>query len=355
MKKYICVCCILFLFVSCLADEPFKLNYTGFEPIQNYDDWIISTPQEEEINTELLNKAYQLVYEDERFKMAKSLLVFRNGKLVAEAYPNDKNDINKLANIQSCTKSVTSILTGIAIQDSLIDSIDEKLYAIYPTYFDEDTDKRDITISDALTMRTGLEFDNSKHTLDLYRTSKNSIKHVLSFKKEYPAGLVMNYNDGAPQLISKVIETKSNKNLEQYAAEKLFSKLNITKWKWEKAKDGTTFGAFSLFLKPRDLGKLGQLLLQNGKWNTKQLIDSTYLKNATTTQVSANSHNEPYGYYFWILPAWNAYYADGHGGQFVLVVPNKNLVIVYTAWGYTNQIFWDKSNELMTLLISSCN
>jgi CubicO group peptidase (beta-lactamase class C family) len=355
MKNYFCVFCILFLFVSCLQDESFKLDYTGFEPIQNYDDWQISTLNQEQINPELVEKAYKLIYEDERFKMAKSLLVFRNGKLVAEAYPTDKKDINNITNIQSCTKSVTSILTGIAIQDKLIDSLNEKLYAIYPTNFDENIEKRDITISDALTMRTGLEFDNSEHTLDLYRTSDNSVKYVLSFEKKYPAGLIMNYNDGAPHLISKVIETKSSKNLEHYAAEKLFSKLNITNWKWEQAKDGTTFGAFSLFLTPRDLGKLGQLLVQNGNWNNEQLIDTNYLKNATTTQVSANNNNEPFGYYFWILPAWNAYYADGHGGQFVLVVPNKNLVVVYTASGYTNKIFWDKSNELMSLLINSCD
>ena len=191
MKKYIGICCILFLFISCLADEPFKLDYIGFEPVQNYDDWTISTPQEEQMNSELLEKAYKLVYEDERFKMAKSLLVFRNGKLVAEAYPYDKNDMHKLANIQSCTKSVTSILTGIAIQDNLIDSLNEKLYAIYPTYFanfDNDISKRDITISDALTMRTGLEFDNSKHTLDLYRTSDNSVNMYFLSKKNIQQG-----------------------------------------------------------------------------------------------------------------------------------------------------------------------
>lgn len=352
-NNYIIILC-LFLLVSCLKDEPFKLNYTSSQPIENYDDWQISTPQQENINTQLLGKAYQLVYEDSRFKMATSLLVFRNGKLIAEAYPRDKNDIDKLANIQSCTKSITSILMGNALQNNIIHSIDEKLYSIYPTHFDEDITKRDITISSALTMQTGLEYNNSEHTLDLYRTSQNSVEYILSFTKKYPTGLIMNYNDGAPHLISKVIETKSGKKLHEYAEQNLFSKLNINQWKWETAKDGTTFGAFSLFLKPRDLGKIGKLLIQNGNWKNEQLIDSTYLKAATTTQVSANSNNEPYGYYFWILPAWNAYYADGHGGQFLLVVPDKNLVVVYTAWGYTDRIFWDKGNELMSLLINSC-
>ena len=164
-NNYIIILC-LFLLVSCLKDEPFKLNYTSSQPIENYDDWQISTPQQENINTQLLGKAYQLVYEDSRFKMATSLLVFRNGKLIAEAYPRDKNDIDKLANIQSCTKSITSILMGNALQNNIIHSIDEKLYSIYPTHFDEDITKRDITISSALTMQTGLEYNNSEHTLD---------------------------------------------------------------------------------------------------------------------------------------------------------------------------------------------
>jgi CubicO group peptidase (beta-lactamase class C family) len=126
-------------------------------------------------------------------------------------------------------------------------------------------------------------------------------------------------------------------------------------WKWETAKDGTTFGAFSLYLKPRDFGKIGQLLLQNGKWNNQDIIDSTYLTEATGIKVSANFNNEPYGYYFWILPAFEGYAAVGHGGQFLLVIPTQKLVVVYTAWPYTSGDFFDQGSELMKLVINSCN
>ena len=355
MKNFIFIILTIGTFSSCLKDENFKQDYIGFVPQSINDDWQISTPENENIDKTILEKAYQLIYQDNRFLMARSLLVFRNGKLIAEAYPNDKNDINRIHNIQSCTKSITALMVGVAIQDGKINSLNETLYSIYPEYFDTESSKRTISIEDALLMQTGLEFDNGVHTQQLYQTNQNSIEFILNQKQIYEPGTVMKYNDGAPHLISKVIEKKANQTLSDYANSKLFSPLNISDWKWESSKDNTTFGAFSLFLKPRDFGKIGQLLLQNGVWNNDIIVDSNYLAESTSILTSANFNSEPYGYYFWILPSFNAYCALGHGGQFLLVVPNKNLVVVYTAFPYTNEQFWDERNELMNLIIESCD
>ncbi|MBK6903147.1 MAG: serine hydrolase [Saprospirales bacterium] len=354
MKKYIPLLLALPFFAGCLKDEPFKLEYNGFEPQAIQDDWQLSTPEAENMDRDLLEQAYKLVYSDTRYTRARSLLVFRNGKLVAEAYPNDPDDIDAIDNIQSATKSITSILTGIAIHEQLIDSTREKLYDIYPEDFDTDLEKRSITIDDALTMRTGLKYDNGTHTLELYQNEGNSVQYILSLDRIYPSGTVMNYNDGAPHLISRVIEKKAGMSESEYAKTHLFDPLNIKDWKWEAAKDGTTFGAFSLFLKPRDFGKLGQLLLQQGQWQGEILVDPAYLARATSTLVSAHQGGQPYGYYFWILPAMGGYYASGHGGQFLLVVPDKDLVVVYTAWPYTSGEFFDRGFELMTLIGEAC-
>ena len=355
MKKQLLLFLLPLFYWSCLQEAPFKLPYKGFEPIDNGDGWQLSTVEQENVNRTLLNQAFQLLYQDERFYMARSLLIFRNNKLVAEAYPHDLDDINTPYNIQSCTKSITSLLTGIAIQNNKIDSLGELLYNIYPSLFDNDTQKRSITLKDALLMQTGLEFDNGIHTQTLYETTENSTAFVLQQPLVYNAGTVTNYNDGAPHLVSKAIETKVGKTLSAYAKEQLFDPLGIVDWQWEAAKDETTFGAFSLFLKPRDFGKIGQLLLQNGVWNTQQMIDHNYLAAATSIQTSANFNSEPYGYYFWILPAANAYLASGHGGQFLLVAPAKNLVVVYTAFPYTNKQLWDERNELIDLILKSCD
>ena len=355
MKKVNLLIVMLSVLSSCLEDTPFKTEYIGFEPSAMSDGWEISTPENEKMDGSILDQAYMLVYSDDRYLMARSLLVFRNNKLVAEAYPHDDADIDAIQNIQSCTKSITSIMTGIAIHEGKIDSLSEKLYSIFPECFDQDLNKRTISIEDALTMRTGLGFDNGTHTMELFNTNSNSASYVLSLESVYPSGMIMKYKDGDPQLVAKAIEIKTGKKLSDYANEKLFSPLGITEWKWESAKDGTTIGAVSLFLKPRDLGKIGKLLLQNGKLDNQTIIDSTYLALATSTKVTGDFNEAPYGYYFWILPAFEGYAALGHGGQFLLVVPSKKLVVVYTAWPYTSGNYFDLPVEVMSIIVNSCN
>lgn len=112
----------LLFFSSCLKDEPFKLEYNDFVPQNIEDEWIISTPEEENIETERLETAYRIIYEDNRYRLIRSLLIIRNGKLVAEAYPHSLNDMHQLQNIQPATKAITSILTGIAFKNQLFDS-----------------------------------------------------------------------------------------------------------------------------------------------------------------------------------------------------------------------------------------
>jgi CubicO group peptidase (beta-lactamase class C family) len=348
---YLLVCALL---SSCLKDEPLKLIYKRFEPMAFHDDWQLSSPEAEHINRNRLEQAFKLVYDEQRYVMAKSLLVFRNGKLVAEAYPNDPENIGKYNNIQSCTKSITAMLLGVALQQNILTSLDGKLYDIYPDLFDGDMAKREVTISDALTMRSGLDFRNDKHTQKLYSTTKNSTAFVLSVDRKSTPGTAVQYNDGDPHLISKVIEIKSGKSLADFANEHVFQKIGISNWQWESAKDGTTFGAFSLFLTARDLGKIGQLLLQNGRWENEQLVDPSYLQRAVSKHVNGNLNKKPYGYYFWLYPQWKAYAAWGHGGQFLFVAPDKNLVAVYTAWPYTGDDLGGNGEELMSIIYESC-
>jgi CubicO group peptidase (beta-lactamase class C family) len=352
MKRHFALLALIPFFVSCLSDEPVKREYEGFNPLDQNDDWQISTPEKENMNGEKLSQAYKQIYRNDRYIMARSLLVFRNGKLVAEAYPHDENDRYDYQNIQSCTKTFTSIITGIAIYDQKIASVNEKFYNIFPGEFDSDTVKRQMTIEDALTMRTGLYFNNDENTLKFYQTEGSSAGYVLRQKRLTEPGKVMNYNDGAPQLISKAIEIKTGKKMSEYAEEKLFTPLNIHQWKWEAA-NGTTYGAFSLFLTPRDLGKIGQLLLNKGKWNRTTIIDSTYLATAISQHVLTNFDNDPYGYYFWIYPG-KGFYALGHGGQILFVAPEKNMVMVYTAWPYTSGEYFDDRFELIDLIYDSC-
>ncbi len=345
---------VILLFSSCLKEEPIKLPYEGYTPGNSDPDWVISSPADENIVTEGLDKAYRLVYKRERYIMATSLLVVRNGKLVAEAYPRDKADAGKIQNIQSCTKSFTSLLAGIAISDGIIASVDEKLSDIYPDNFVHYPEKGNITLRHALTMKVGLDFDNGSESEPLYHCEGSSIDFVLSKDKLYDPGVVMHYNDGAPHLVSAAIQEKTGMTAEEYAMNNLFSPLGIEDVMWEKSADGITFGAFSLFLKPRDFAKVGQLLLQNGRWGDQQVIDSTWIALATSTLATGNFNGMPYGFYFWLLKEYNGYLMEGHGGQFLAVFPGKQLVIAYTAWPYTSGEYFDQYTELIDIIYHSC-
>jgi CubicO group peptidase (beta-lactamase class C family) len=339
---------------SCLKDEPLKPPFTGYEPLVIADDWQVSTPALENMNKDYLDKAYQLIYNNERFTMARSLLVIRNGKIVAETYPHDPDDAYRIENIQSCTKSFTSILTGIALEKHYLDSLNQTLSSISPGTYLDHPDKEGITLANALTMKSGINFINGEHTEVLYSTEESSVNYVLSIPSNYEPGVVFQYNDGTPHLVSAAIQEKYGRPLSAFADEFLFKPLGITDWKWETAYDGTTFGAFSIFMKPRDLGKFGQLLLQNGRWKGQQIVDSSWIAGATSPVVIADGPGPCYGYYFWVFPAWGGYAAAGHGGQFIFVVPSKELVVVYTAWPYTSGEMFDNFGELGDLLLMSC-
>jgi CubicO group peptidase (beta-lactamase class C family) len=351
MRQAVLVLFALGLFSSCLEEQELKLTYEGYTPKQLNDGWAISSPADENLDEGLLEQAFLNFYSAEKFPMGESLLVFRNGKLVAEAYAKDKADGHRLNNIQSCTKSVTSMLTGVALQDRLITNLNQSLYSFYPEAFGADNKKVNITLRNCLSMQGGLDFDNGIHTEELFHTPGSSLQYILGRPMVHDAGTIHHYNDGLPHLVGAAIAKAAGKSLEQFAQEKLFAPLGIQEYKWERAKDGINFGAFSLHLKPRDLAKLGQLCLQNGEWEGEQLISPSYLEEAVKVQSGSNT---PYGYYFWLLPAFRGYAMKGHGGQFVFMCPEKDLLIVYTAFPYTDRSLWTDEGKLIEPIFRAC-
>lgn len=150
------------------------------------------------------------------------------------------------------------------------------------------------------------------------------------------------------------MEKLSGKRLANFADEQLFQPLGINNYKWEHSKDGVTYGVFGLHLVPRDFEKLGQLLLQNGVWNGEQLIHPAYLNQALSHQVNIDLNDQSYGYYFWLNLTQGTFEANGHGGQYLFVAPDKNLVVVYTAWPYTNGNLQGEAKQLIQRVYNAC-
>jgi len=320
------------LFFQCLTDPDIKLPFENYTPEQLNDGWELSTPASEGFNNEEIRKVYEQFYSEELYPAIHSLLIIRNGKLLAEAYCRDKSEREQFHAIQSATKSITSLLIGIAIDKGLIESVNQTVYHFIPEYFDNDVRKREITLHHVLTMETGLDFDNDTQTAELFYSEGSSLKYVLHQNLIFSPGTDWYYGDGNPQLLSGIIQKVSGKTEEQFARENLFSPLGIHNYQWEKHGDGLTFGAIGLWLMPRDMAKIGKLMVQNGRWNDEQIVSEEWIAESTRLQSS----HHIYGYYWYPWEAQRTFYAEGHGGQLIYVVPDKQLVVVITADSYSN-------------------
>jgi len=246
------------------------------------------------------------------------------------------------------------LFRSIALQTGLLDSVNQKLSDIYPECFINHPDKKDITLDNALTMRTGCSGQDENSGYERFFTD-NSIEYALSSPWLYTRGISFYYTDADPQLVSYAIQKRYGKPMSEFAREYLFEPLGISDWYWQASKDGVTFGASNLNLKPRDMAKFGQMLLQHGKWHDKQVLKSSWVHEATKPHYSTAGW--AYGYYFWIYPDENIYWAAGHGGQIIMVAPDKNLVAVVTAWPYVqdNEKWKDNfESYLYKLVLESC-
>jgi CubicO group peptidase (beta-lactamase class C family) len=354
LKYKIFIVVTVITFISCMKDEPLKRPYSGFTPTQLSDGWVLSSPSHENMDSLKLDEVYRYFYRDDQFLLGRSMTIIRNGKIVAEAYSREKNDIYQIQNIKSDTKSFTGILACIALQKGILDSVKQKFSDIFPEYFVNHQDKKSITIENALSMRTGLVRDNKNDGYNFLMTD-NTVEFALSSPLKYPIGSIFYYSDVNPQLVSYAIQRKYGKPLSEFAKEYLFDPLGIDEWYWQAGNDGVTYGASNLNLKPRDMAKFGQMLLQNGKWGNKQIIDSVWVSEAIRERVDLQSWG--YGYYIWLIPADKVFWAAGHGGQTIMVAPNKNLVVVVTAWPYVKDDERWKDNfefDLYKLVLASC-
>jgi CubicO group peptidase (beta-lactamase class C family) len=310
---------------GCLVDPELKLDAPAFEPAVSSDGWELSTPQAEGFDPDRIAEVYQRLFSEDLYPTIRSLLIVRHGKLVAEGYGRDSRDRDQVHPVQSVTKSITSLLVGIAEEEGLLQSLDVALYDLMPEFFDDDLRKRAITLRDVLTMRTGLEFDNDEDTGSLFYSSGSSVRNVLRRRLIFEPGTSFYYHDANPQLASGLLEKVTGVPPEAYAKERLFGPLGIHDYRWEKHRDGLNYGAFGLWLRPRDMAKIGQLMLQGGWWKGQQIVPAGWIEEST--RVYANGD---YGLYWWVNEENRVFRASGAGGQVIFVDVPEELVIVLT-------------------------
>jgi CubicO group peptidase (beta-lactamase class C family) len=312
------------------ADTPFR----AYWPTRG---WREALPEDHGLDPENLHAAHD--YLTEHVPHIDSLLVVRHGYLVYEHYGGQAGP-SKLHNVKSATKSVLSALIGIAIQTGDLSGVGEPLGYILPDLFSAipDQRKRAITIRDLLTMRSGLAWDEYGPSDVQMTASPDWVRFVLEQPLARPPGVVFNYSTGDTQLLSAALQALTAMTALAFADLYLFSPLGIRQRAWPADPQGITVGGAELALTPRDMAKIGYLVLNRGLWEGERIVPAAWVEQSTQLHTMFEPVSEDdcaelgYGYLWWLRPQgpYTSYLAVGFGGQFITVIPALDLVIVMT-------------------------
>ena len=319
--------------------------------------WEVSTLEASGLNPASIIEATNHI-RNQDYKNIHSLLIIRNRTLVYEEYfagiDGRKGfiefDENTLHDLRSVSKSVTSALIGIAIDRGYIKSVDVPIFQFFPEYADYRTDEKNrITLKHLLTMTAGFEWDqsgahqsepDSPNSEAQMENSSDFIEYVLSKEISDEPGARFNYNSGCTILLAGVIKNVSGMHVDQFAEKYLFRPLGIAHHDWWRTANGLPQTHAGLLLCPRDMAKIGQLYLDHGRWKDQQIVSTPWVSESTTPHFK----NERYGFGWWLDSfsfqgrTLKGYVAKGNGGQFIFVIPDIYMVIVFTGGNYGSSI-----------------
>ncbi len=250
-----------------------------------------------------------------------------------------------LHTLQSATKTVLSATIGAALARKEFPGIETAVLG----YFDEartanvDDRKRRITVRHLLTMTPGIRWqedlpfsdpNNSAHAME---ATCDWARFTIDQPMQHEPGAVFHYSSGASQLLSYVFQRATGRDVEAYAVRHLFTPLGIRDYFWKRTPDGLANTEGGLYMRPHDLAKIGYLYLRNGVWDGKRIIAEDWVKASITPAATVSeSTGVTYGYQWWLIPhgdkSRRAWAALGWGGQMLLVVPERDLVLVFTGW-----------------------
>lgn len=335
MKKNLVYILSIALLCGCLPENDIKKPFTGFTPPDLQDGWTISTPAAEQIDSSALIAVYQDMHNDPDLWQIRSLLVFRNGKLVSESYMKDDTDRVTPRAIWSCTKQIIAQLVGIAINQGYIASPGDSLKTYIPSTLTQYSDKQNITLRQLLTMRSGIAYSNDGpegQTVQFLQQNVDDMEaFILSLPQNQQPGSTFAYNDGNFHLLSAVLQRATGVKTSEWAQDVLLSPMQVEHIRWEESNDHITFGGFGILTTPREMAKFGQCTLDSGKWQNQPLISPGYIQEMISPQVVTPYEGTSFGLGWWIEPVRNICFMDGHGGQYVFVNRAKNLLVVITA------------------------
>jgi CubicO group peptidase (beta-lactamase class C family) len=326
---------------------------------ERHDGWLVGVPEQHRMSSA------PLISMDDRVGTAHganvhAIIVAREGVLVHERYFAGEDQIGREPparvmfnattkhNVNSATKSVVSLLVGIAIDRGWIMGLETPVFSYFPEYADLRTPEKDrINVRHLLTMSDGLEWHEFVPPFDSVMEMRRSVdpyRYILGRPVAIPAGRTFNYNSGSTALLGLILRKTSGKPIDDLAKEELFDRLGIDDTEWQRMPQGDPSAGGGLRLRPCDAAKIGQLVLNNGNWRGAQVVPAAWINES----IRAQNKGPPsylYGYQWWIggsnvngrVVGWAG--AFGWGGQRLIVIPELEMTVFFAAWTPNDMAF----------------
>lgn len=341
-------------------------------------EWAVSTPAAEGMIRDSL-LAFENDISSGKYGYVDGMVITRNGKLIYQKswnYDYDKiygdlakkkNALNaldpagpynyynpwwhpfyrrgELHSLQSVSKTISSVTIGVAMARKEFPDLSRTVLSFFDTTQVKNIDdrKRRMTLRHLLTMTAGFDwnegtvsYDDPANDCGIMEASFDWVQYAINEPMAHEPGQTFAYNSGATQILSYIFRKATGKDIEEYAAQHLFAPLGIKEYFWKRTPTGLCDTEGGLYLKPSDLAKLFYLWLQNGNWNGKQLVTPEWVK-ASVEPFIAVGDGVKYGYKWWLYQygkensQW-AWCGSGFGGQVPVVIPEYNIVAVFTGW-----------------------
>ena len=309
------------------------------EPEQVVDnDWQFDTPENHGVDSAILTQMHTVLTDAPVY----AVVTAKDGVIIDEYYQEDYDETSVYP-FHSASKSITGALVGIAIQQGMIGSIDDPLSQYLPQVQEqEDERKYAITLRHLLTQTSGLEWHEwggGYSNWEEFRSADNWVEYILSQDLIYEPGTVFNYSTGNTHLLAAALENAVGQPLMDYAEENLFGPLGMESVVWGTDPQRIADGGNGVVMTARDAAKIGQLFLNGGVWNGKQIVPADWVEVSTSVQNNgAGDSTGSYGYQWWVreFGGYDTYYAFGAWGQYIFVVPELDLVTVIASEGPQN-------------------
>lgn len=302
----------------------YESNPTYSDPVDDSADWVVDTGQG--VDEALIDAGVEAI----RNSSLTSVLVVRNDELVFERYLNGAGRSTS-SNIHSASKTLLGAALAVAVREGFLPSLDTPVSDVLPEYFvDAPAGKKAITIRHLMTMSSGLAWtdDETEYRLE---TTNDWVKAVLDQRLVATPGTTFNYSSGNTHVLSAVLQRASGMSTCQFVHQYLLTPMNVTAEHWGRDPQGISSGGYNVYLTPREMAKIGLLLLHGGTWKGRQLVPSSFIAEARQPRFVVDSAYS-YGELLWLrtISGHQVSFAWGWGGQFIYVIPDHDVVLVAT-------------------------